>query len=250
MARRSDLGANGVNARFVISVPHRFNVDLETRGGSINVDDLEGNVTANTSGGSLLFGRIAGDVGSSVELGEVLALDVLHQILFRETGEIIEAVAVDEGQRGGQDRVAEVQRYVPGYRLRSEPQFDEASELWNGLARVAVFLEITGNGDYPAVAGANTFRDLHNAWFTNDPFKLPNEADGKLLPLINATDWTTNVGHPGVCSPAVAEVYNTFVVPNMFARAVRGDQTPEESIRTAAQEATAIYDAWRQRGLV
>ena len=109
---------------------------------------------------------------------------------------------------------------------------------------------VTGNGDYPAVAGASTFRDLHNAWFTNDPFKLPNEADGKLLPLINATEWTTNVGHPGVCSPAVAEVYNTFVVPNMFARAVRGDQTPEESIRTAAAEANAVFDAWRERGLV
>ena len=109
---------------------------------------------------------------------------------------------------------------------------------------------VSGNGDYPTVDGATSFRDLHNVWFENDPFKLPNEADGKLRPLINATEWTTNVGHPGVCSPAVAEVYNTFVVPNMFARAVRGDQTPEESIRTAAQEATAIYDAWRQRGLI
>lgn len=129
--------------------------------------------------------------------------------------------------------------------------YDQAmynSKLYNS----ASFFDasVTGNGDYPAVSGAATFRDLHNAWFTNDPFKLPNEADGKLLPLINATEWTTNVGHPGVCSPAVAEVYNTFVVPNMFARAVRGDQTPEESIRTAAAEAKAIYSAWRERGLV
>jgi acetaldehyde dehydrogenase len=52
------------------------------------------------------------------------------------------------------DRVAQVQRYVPGYKLRSEPQFDDASDLWNGLARVAVFLEVTGNGDYlPPWAG-------------------------------------------------------------------------------------------------
>ena len=51
-------------------------------------------------------------------------------------------------------RVAEVQQYVPGYRLRSEPQFDEPSELWGGLGRVAVFLEVTGNGDYlPPWAG-------------------------------------------------------------------------------------------------
>jgi acetaldehyde dehydrogenase len=51
-------------------------------------------------------------------------------------------------------RVAEVQKYVPGYRLRSEPQFDEPNSLWGGMGRVAVFLEVTGNGDYlPPWAG-------------------------------------------------------------------------------------------------
>ncbi|SDR98151.1 acetaldehyde dehydrogenase (acetylating) [Agrococcus carbonis] len=51
-------------------------------------------------------------------------------------------------------RVAEVQQYVPGYRLRSEPQFDEPNELWGGMGRVGVFLEVTGNGDYlPPWAG-------------------------------------------------------------------------------------------------
>ena len=51
-------------------------------------------------------------------------------------------------------RVAEVQQYVPGYTLRAEPQFDEARDIWNGMARVAVFLEVRGNGDYlPPWAG-------------------------------------------------------------------------------------------------
>ena len=51
-------------------------------------------------------------------------------------------------------QVASVQAYVPGYRLRSEPQFDDPHELWDGKGRVAVFLEITGNGDYlPPWAG-------------------------------------------------------------------------------------------------
>ena len=50
--------------------------------------------------------------------------------------------------------VAEVQRYVPGYTLRAEPQFDEARESWRGNARVAVFLEVQGAGDYlPEYAG-------------------------------------------------------------------------------------------------
>lgn len=52
------------------------------------------------------------------------------------------------------DMVAKVQEYVPGYTLRADPQFDDPREIWNGLARVAVFLEVRGNGDYlPEYAG-------------------------------------------------------------------------------------------------
>lgn len=50
-------------------------------------------------------------------------------------------------------RVAEVAEYVPGYRAR-EPQFDDPSDVNGGMARVAVFLEVEGAGDYfPAYAG-------------------------------------------------------------------------------------------------
>jgi acetaldehyde dehydrogenase len=52
------------------------------------------------------------------------------------------------------DMVAEVKAYVPGYTLRAEPQFDVERETWSGNARVAVFLEVKGNGDYlPPYAG-------------------------------------------------------------------------------------------------
>jgi acetaldehyde dehydrogenase len=47
-----------------------------------------------------------------------------------------------------------VRRYVPGYTLRAEPQFDPPDERWHGMARVAVFLEVRGRGDYlPDYAG-------------------------------------------------------------------------------------------------
>src|SRR4051794_31010648 len=50
--------------------------------------------------------------------------------------------------------VTDVQEYVPGYTLRADPQFDEPQPGWDGNARVAVFLEVRGNGDYlPAYAG-------------------------------------------------------------------------------------------------
>jgi acetaldehyde dehydrogenase len=48
----------------------------------------------------------------------------------------------------------EVRQYVPGYALRAEPQYDEPRDIWKGMARVAVFLEVRGNGDYlPPWAG-------------------------------------------------------------------------------------------------
>lgn len=50
--------------------------------------------------------------------------------------------------------VSEVARYVPGYTLRTEPQYDDPRETWDGNGRVAVFLEISGNGDFlPPYAG-------------------------------------------------------------------------------------------------
>jgi acetaldehyde dehydrogenase len=50
--------------------------------------------------------------------------------------------------------VADVARYVPGYALRAEPQFDPPSDTRPGWARVALFLEVRGHGDYlPPWAG-------------------------------------------------------------------------------------------------
>ncbi|MDA8070230.1 MAG: acetaldehyde dehydrogenase (acetylating) [Actinomycetota bacterium] len=63
---------------------------------------------------------------------------------------------VDEAAVAGsvEAMVAEVQTYVPGYTLRAEPQFDEPRDSWGGQGRVAIFLEVKGNGDYlPAFAG-------------------------------------------------------------------------------------------------
>ncbi|MEU6428818.1 acetaldehyde dehydrogenase (acetylating) [Microbispora sp. NPDC046973] len=46
------------------------------------------------------------------------------------------------------EMVASVASYVPGFRLRTEPQFDDPTAVSGGLARVAVFLEIEGAGDF------------------------------------------------------------------------------------------------------
>jgi len=52
------------------------------------------------------------------------------------------------------DVVAEVQTYVPGYRLLNDPQFDEPSVVNGGQHVVTTFIEVEGAGDYlPPYAG-------------------------------------------------------------------------------------------------
>ncbi|MGO1048963.1 acetaldehyde dehydrogenase (acetylating) [Crossiella sp. CA198] len=49
---------------------------------------------------------------------------------------------------------AEIAGYVPGYRLLNEPQYDDPSPATGGMARVTVFLEVEGAGDFlPPYAG-------------------------------------------------------------------------------------------------
>ena len=43
---------------------------------------------------------------------------------------------------------ADVAAYVPGYRLRTEPQFDDPTPMSGGRARVAIFVEVEGAGDF------------------------------------------------------------------------------------------------------
>ncbi|QGU06829.1 Acetaldehyde dehydrogenase [Corynebacterium occultum] len=53
-----------------------------------------------------------------------------------------------------EERVAEVQAYVPGYQLTAQPQFDQAREDWNGWARVTILIQVRGAADYlPEYAG-------------------------------------------------------------------------------------------------
>ena len=106
-----------------------------------------------------------------------------------------------------------------------------------------------GDRGYPAVSGAKTMRDLHNAWFDDDPFALPGEEKGKLKPLKDAEKWSTNVGHPGPTNPAIGEVFSTFVLSNMMANTARG-MKPEVAVEQAELLAKSIFAKWRKKGLV
>ena len=62
--------------RVRVRVPREFSIDVRTHGGSIEVEDIEGDVETRTSGGRISIGRIEGDVeletsGGALEANQI-----------------------------------------------------------------------------------------------------------------------------------------------------------------------------------
>jgi multiple sugar transport system substrate-binding protein len=73
----------------------------------------------------------------------------------------------------------------------------------------------------------------------NDPKGQPND---KYKLLADAPKWSTNVGYPGYATAGIDEVFNSFVIPTMFAKVARGQETPENAAKAAEQEIKRIFE--------
>ncbi len=65
-----------------------------------------------------------------------------------------------------------------------------------------------------------------------------------------AERYTTNPGHPGNTTPVMDEVFNTFLIPQMFAQVAQGKETPAEAVSAFARKTQGIYRKWKNQGLV
>ena len=99
--------------------------------------------------------------------------------------------------------------------------------------------------DFPAWAERVPQLD---GWLKSDPYGA-KPAD-KLAFLGEATQWSTNIGYPGPSNTAIGEVFGTFVIPTMFARAARGELNPKQAVAQAEAQIKPIFEKWRARGLV
>ena len=65
-----------------------------------------------------------------------------------------------------------------------------------------------------------------------------------------AEKYTTNPGHPGNTTPVMDEIFNTYLIPQMFAEVAQGKMTPAEGVSAFARKANTIYRKWKNQGLV
>lgn len=61
-----------VQVAFTVTLPRKFNVNLNTSGGDIRVASLTGNARARTSGGNLSFDRIDGEIDAHTSGGDIM----------------------------------------------------------------------------------------------------------------------------------------------------------------------------------
>jgi multiple sugar transport system substrate-binding protein len=110
------------------------------------------------------------------------------------------------------------------------------------------YTDATNNTElYTFPAFPDTVEEL-NGWLDRDPYG--SQPDNKLALLKDAVSWSTNVGHPGPASAAVGEVFGTFVLPQMMAKAATGQLSPAAAVQEAEGRIKAIYAKWRKDGLV
>src|SRR5437588_2263975 len=77
---------------------------------------------------------------------------------------------------------------------------------------------------------------------SNDPRATPPD---KYKVLGNVLDWATNVGYPGYGTAAIDEAFKAWVIPTMFAKVARGDETAENAAKTAEEEYKRIFARWK-----
>jgi multiple sugar transport system substrate-binding protein len=82
---------------------------------------------------------------------------------------------------------------------------------------------------------------------SNDPKAQPHD---KYAVLDDVLDWATNVGYPGYATAAIDETFSTWVINTMFAKAATGAETPENAMAQAETAMKAIWEKWKDKGMI
>ncbi len=77
--------------------------------------------------------------------------------------------------------------------------------------------------------------------------KDPHKPAGKYKVLADVTKWATNVGYPGYANAAIDEIFNTWVLNTMFAKAASGTMSPADAVKEADKKCRAIFEKWHEK---
>ena len=116
--KSSWLKRGGGEMDFTIKVPGEFNVEIETAGGSVNVEDIKGDLSGKTAGGSLDFYGIEGDINFLTMGGSIDAKKITGRLNLKTMGGGITVLASkvsgEVKTMGGSIRIEDVDGALDG----------------------------------------------------------------------------------------------------------------------------------------
>jgi DUF4097 and DUF4098 domain-containing protein YvlB len=74
------------HVEYRITMPRQFHLDLRTSAGSIHASDVQGNVKAQTAGGSLKFANVTGTFDGTTSAGSITVGDVTGPVTAKTSG--------------------------------------------------------------------------------------------------------------------------------------------------------------------
>ncbi|MCJ8294207.1 MAG: DUF4097 domain-containing protein [Colwellia sp.] len=80
------FGSTSIRVTYKITLPENYNIDVNTSGGSIEIENLTGKVEAYTSGGSISVEEIVGDVNIKTSGGSLDLDNIIGKINAKTSG--------------------------------------------------------------------------------------------------------------------------------------------------------------------
>lgn len=240
-------------------------------------DTLEGNITCNTIlyafGGTITNGngeaRIDGRTTAALNFAKSMYRDAgtpdeiswragenLSSMLSRKISCTMGSIALLRmAEKQSPDLASKIRIQPPllgPYGVTAFPHVTNCSTVWEFSKNQAVAQQFLAD----MISQSKTaFEKSQGCNFPTYPKTLPDllvrlenddhaDLPSKYRELKDALHWTPNLGGPGPVTPAWMEMFNTFVIPRMFRRAVTGELSVLDAARAAETEMKQIVEKW------
>jgi multiple sugar transport system substrate-binding protein len=100
--------------------------------------------------------------------------------------------------------------------------------------------------NFPSFPGAYPFKQIRKAAAADT-----HKPRGKYTVLTTiAEKYTHNIGYPGTTNAAIDEIFQKYLIPQMFAQVSQGKLSAADSVKSTAAQVKDIYARWKERGKI
>ena len=197
------------------------------------------------------------DAGSPDELAWGSAGNV-RAMLARKTSCTINAISLARAAEKQDPEIAKKMLLYPPLKgpggIVAVPHVTNCSAVWNfaqnqeGAKQFLTELIDHSQTSYEKSRGCNF--PIYQKTIPDLIVRLMNDGQAdppwKYEAIKDALYWTRNLGWPGYATPAAMEIFNSFTIPKMFLRAVKGELSPADTVAAAETEVKRIAVKWKQ----